>query len=204
MLFTTHFLLGLSLAAAVKLVAPQYAAAGLAAVAGSILPDFDVLFQHRRTLHFPIASSILALFTAPFLIAAPNVVTASVFLFALGVALHCFTDLLCNGIGPDPWKHEWENAVYNHVEGEWMQPLRWIGYAGSRSDLFLLLVFAIPPVLVYGRRIQLLVAAALLISFTYVLIQEHVPRITPDTLLQLYRKRQDYDPAAEAYAENAM
>jgi hypothetical protein len=201
-LFTTHLFLGLVIGATASFVFPvSLTVLTVAAVAGAMLPDLDVLFEHRKTLHYPVVSLAASLFlvSATFLTTHFAVVAAAVFTFS--VFLHCAADLMCNGIGPDPWKHDWEHGVYNHVTGEWVAPVRWLDYAGSTRDLSLMLALMPLPLLVYPAWIQTGMIAVAVFSILLSMFQPYAPRVAPDWFLRFYRERQDYGPDAEIYAQ---
>ncbi|WP_204357310.1 metal-dependent hydrolase [Halogeometricum borinquense] len=178
MMATTHALAGAVLAVVVAVVFPESAAATTpvpvlaAAALGGLFPDFDLYAGHRKTLHFPVYFSGLAV---PALVAAalsPSTLTLSVALFLAAAALHSVMDAFGGGLELKPWLGTSDRAVYSHYHNRWIRPRRWIRYDGAPEDLFAAAVFAVPTLYAYDGTIQLGVYAALGISAVYVLVRK--------------------------------
>ena len=138
MMATTHALVGFALGALATALGVPAGPALLAAVAGSVLPDFDLYAGHRRTLHFPVlypiaaaAGVVVALATGGWL---PATLAA---LLLLGAALHTTADVFGGGLELRPWEGTSDRAVYDHVRGRWIAPRRWVRYDGAPEDLLL-------------------------------------------------------------------
>jgi len=152
MMATTHAYVGIFFAVLSLPVAGEYATAPhllAAAFVGGLLPDADLVTNHRKTLHFPVylpvvAVALFGLFVS--LAYAPSFLL----IVAFGVAsagLHSLTDILAGGVGHEPWKGNSSRSVYNHFLGRWHTPGRLVRYSGAPEDFVLCAVFAIPTVL---------------------------------------------------------
>ena len=151
MMATTHALVGAAIAAAAAVVLPETAPAVLAAaVAGSVFPDLDIYAGHRRTLHYPayywvaVAVTLVVAATSPI----PVVIAAALFL--LGAAVHSVMDAFGGGLELRPWEGNSERAVYDHLNGRWLPPRRWVPYDGAPEDLLLAGVLSVPAFVVFG------------------------------------------------------
>lgn len=146
----THVLVGVLLGAIAASAAPGVTAVAVAAGAlGGLFPDLDMLFVHRRTLHFPVLFPLLAVAAVAVaaLVPGPGTVFASVFLLAAGA--HSLMDILGGGKEMRPWRETDDRAVFDHVSGRWFAPRRLV-YDGSTPDLAMavvaggLAVYALP------------------------------------------------------------
>ncbi len=87
MMATTHALAGLLLGAVALLVAPDFASvAMLAGFAGGVFPDLDLPGKHRKTLHFPVYYSVLAVPSLFFAVLIPTVASVGFAVFLLAAA----------------------------------------------------------------------------------------------------------------------
>ncbi|WP_396611477.1 metal-dependent hydrolase [Haloferax sp. S1W] len=173
MMATTHALAGVALGTAVMALVPE---AGiipvLAAALGGLFPDFDLYAGHRKTLHFPVYFSALAVPALAVAAVNPTTTSLAVALFLAAAAVHSVSDIFGGGLELKPWLGTSERAVYDHWNGRWLAPKRLIRYDGSPEDLALTLVLAVPPVLVFDGTIELLVIGAVAISGVYVLLRK--------------------------------
>lgn len=145
MMATTHAAVGIALAATLVPTVPALApVAAVGAAVGGVLPDLDVCWTHRRTLHYPVLSWAAALPALVVTAAMPGPATVAVASFLCGAALHATSDALAGGSEPRPWERTTDDAVYCHLLGRWLRARRWVGYAGSPGDLALLVAFAVP------------------------------------------------------------
>ncbi|UVE50906.1 metal-dependent hydrolase [Haloferax larsenii] len=191
MMATTHALAGVALGTAVWALVPE---AGiipvLAAALGGLFPDFDLYAGHRKTLHFPVYFSALAVPALAVAAVNPTTTSLAVALFLAAAAVHSASDVLGGGLELKPWLGTSDRAVYDHWNGRWLKPKRLIRYDGSPEDLALTLVLAVPPVVVFDGLVELLVIAAVAISGVYVLLRkpmvvaaERLVAAMPDHLL---------------------
>jgi hypothetical protein len=109
----------------------------LCGVAGGLLPDLDVIFNHRKTLHYP----NIYLMIGSFLVLLFYLTNISAILF-VGIIfsssfVHCFLDILCSGSTIKPWRESDDKAVYDHLRGKWIRP-KGLFYDGSIRDMILL------------------------------------------------------------------
>ena len=168
MMATTHALMGMALLSVTGLIAPeQLPVAVTAAAAGGLFPDLDLLGNHRRTLHFPVLYSVLALALAAVAVVAPTAVTVALAAFVLSAALHSVVDALGGGLEVKPWQGNSDRAVYSHYHGRWIQPRRWIRYDGAPEDVLLAAGLAGFLLVSFDGTIQMAVLAFLGVSVLY-------------------------------------
>ena len=133
----THVLVGVLVGAFVAPASPgltvELVGAGLV---GGLLPDVDMLFVHRKTLHFPVLYALAAGVLGVVVLVTGSGAAAVPCVAAVAAALHCAMDTLGGGKEMRPWRETDERAVYNHVAGEWVRPRR-LFYDGSLPDLAL-------------------------------------------------------------------
>jgi len=146
MMALTHGFMSLALAVLVlPFVSDHVAAPLLLAVTfvGGVVPDTDLLANHRKTLHYPIIYPVLTLLLlGGFLLTSSALLLLST--FAIGAAaLHCLSDILAGGAEREPWNPATDHGVYNHVLTRWHRPRRYVRYSGAPEDFFVSLVFAI-------------------------------------------------------------
>jgi len=180
MMLPTHAIVGLAIAAPLVALAPEFAPAALAGgLLGGVFPDLDLYSGHRKTLHFPTGYLLAALpaMALAFLVQHPLAVGLA--LFVLGAAAHCQMDRLGGGLELRPWEGTSERAVYDHVRGEWRQPMRWVPYDGSPQDLVLLSTVAIPLLVVLETPFRLVVGLALGVGIVYVGLRQWLASIAP-------------------------
>lgn len=184
MMLPTHALAGMALALPVALAAPEFAGVALVAgFVGGIVPDLDLYVGHRKSLHFPVYYSALAV---PALAAAglvPSMVTVSVAFFLLGAALHCVTDIFGNGLELRPWKATSDRAVYDHYRQRWIAPRRWIHYDGSPRDLLVSGLLAVPLFIGLEGVLRQIVVVTLAVAVVYTAVRRLLPSVAA-TLVQ--------------------
>lgn len=176
MMATTHALVALSLVAPLAVAAPELAtplAAG--AVAGGLVPDLDLLFEHRRTLHFPVYGAAGALPVVAVALAVQTPLPVALAAFAVGAWAHAACDAIGGGPGFDPWRNPIERAVYDHRRGTWIRPRRWIRYDGAPEDAAVGFVLAVPVLVVFDGWVPALVALGLAFSLGYALLRRRLP-----------------------------
>jgi hypothetical protein len=143
----THAYIGATLALVSMSVTGSYAApSGILAASflGGVLPDFDLVTSHRKTLHFPVLYPVAACLLAVLSLALG---WQSLFLLAIAVGsagVHSLTDIFAGGLGYEPWRGTSKKAVYNHVAGRWHRPRGLVRYSGAPEDCILCAVFAVP------------------------------------------------------------
>jgi len=180
MMLPTHAIVGLAIATPLALLAPDLAPAALAGgLFGGVFPDLDLYSGHRKTFHFPTGYLLAALPAVALAAAVPLPATVAFALFILGAAAHCQMDRLGGGLELRPWEGRSEKAVYDHVRGEWHQPMRWVPYDGSPQDLLLLSTVAVPLLIVLETPFRLVVGLALGVGIVYVGLRQWLASIAP-------------------------
>ena len=180
MMLPTHAMVGLAIAVPLVAFAPDLAPAALAGgLIGGIFPDLDLYSGHRKTLHFPTGYLLAALPAVGLAVLAQSPVTVGLAFFILGAAAHCQMDRLGGGLELRPWEGRSEKAVYDHVRGEWHQPMRWVPYDGSPQDLVLLSTVAIPLLILLETPFRLVVGLALGVGIIYVGLRQWLASIAP-------------------------
>lgn len=175
MMSTTHAAMGLTGACLLVPVSPELAAvAGVAAVAGGVFPDLDIVFEHRKTFHHPEGYAVAALLAGGYSILNPAIYPVAVAAFLASAALHSLTDVFGGGLGLRPWEADDDRGIYLHLSGRWIPPRRWIRYDGAPEDLVVAVLFSIPPFLVFDGPIRQIVLGGLAISAVYVLVRKRL------------------------------
>ena len=179
MMATTHALAGVALAVLVSVFAPEVGTVTLVAAAlGGTFPDFDLYAGHRRTLHFPVYYTVLAVLAALAAALAPSTATLAVALFLAAAALHSVSDAFGGGLELKPWLATSDRAVYDHYRGRWIAPRRWVRYDGAPEDFALCLALGAPSYVALDGPAALAVAATVGVSGVYALCRKPMVRIT--------------------------
>ncbi|WP_277556144.1 metal-dependent hydrolase [Halobaculum limi] len=178
MMLPTHALAGMALALPVAAVAPE--ATGIALVAGlvgGVFPDLDLYVGHRRTLHFPVYYTLLAAIAVPLAFVSPTTLTIVVAAWALAAAAHCLADVFGGGLELRPWEATADRAVYDHFNGRWIAPKRWVRYDGAPEDLAASLVLAAALWGPVDGPLRTVVAAALVVAVVYAALRRVLPTV---------------------------
>lgn len=168
MMVTTHVIAGLLVALPFAVAYPSLATPMLlGATVGSLLPDLDLYYGHRRTLHFPTVgpAAVVPAAIAAVVLTHP-VVVAGAFV-VLGAALHARMDIYGGGLELRPWAGTSDRAVYDHVSRRWLAPRRFVRYDGAPEDVATAVVLAVPPLLVLDGLLWYLTAGAVVLSLLY-------------------------------------
>jgi hypothetical protein len=181
MMATTHALVGAAIAAAAATAFPETAPVALAAaVAGSVFPDLDLYAGHRRTLHYPAYywAAVAAALVVAALSATPLALAAVLFL--LGAAVHSVMDAFGGGLELRPWEGNSDRAVYDHLNGRWLPPKRWVPYDGAPEDLLLAGLLSAPAFLVFGDEplVRAGLIGVLAVSATWVALRRRVASVS--------------------------
>lgn len=185
----THALVGLAIALPISVAYPEFATLFLfSGLVGGVVPDFDIYFGHRKTLHFPVYYSVLALVAIP---VAVLVQTPWIFGITIGLvsaAAHSVMDIFGGGLELRPWNATSERAVYDHVHDQWIAPRRWIRYDGAPEDLLLSLSIASPLLFVLDGRFFWVVVGALAVAVGYVVLRRTLATVA-ETLVDDFLKQ---------------
>lgn len=174
----THALWGMALAVPVVVLAPEFA--GIALVAGflgGIVPDLDMYVGHRKTLHYPVYYSALAIPMAVTAILVPTGVAVGVAFFLLGASSHSVSDVFGSGLELRPWEATSDRAVYDHHRDRWIAPRRWIRYDGSPEDLVVSVAIAVPLLTVVEGNLRWIVVATLAVGAVYTVTRRILPGV---------------------------
>ncbi|WP_126662289.1 metal-dependent hydrolase [Haloterrigena salifodinae] len=183
MMATTHVFAGLAAVAPVAYLLPELATPlAVGAILGGLAPDFDLVFDHRRTFHFPVAGAAVAVLAVAVAVAVPGSLTAALAAFAVAAWLHAVSDAAGSGPEMDPWNHRHDRAVYDHVRGRWLRPRRWIRYDGAPEDAALATILAIPALAVFDGPITVIVLVGVVLSIVYALLRRRLVAWLPDWL----------------------
>ena len=183
MMATTHVFAGLAVVAPVAYLVPEFAVAlAVGAILGGLAPDFDLVFTHRRTFHFPVAGLAVAVPAVAVAAIAPSSATFAPAAFALTAWLHAASDAIGGGPEMDPWNDRTERAVYDHVRGRWIRPRRWIRYDGAPEDAAVAIALAVPALVVFDGWLTAGIVGGVALSLVYALLRRRLVAWTPDWL----------------------
>lgn len=175
MMATTHALVGVCIGVAAAAVAPvEVGTAVVAGVVGGFGPDLDLLWDHRKTLHFPGFGSLAALAAVGVAGVAPSVVTITFAVGAVAAAVHAVSDLIGGGLSLRPWDPSSDRGVYEHVRGRWHPPRRWIRYDGSPEDAFLAVAFGLVAYAGTSGVVRSLVVGLVVVSVVYAIVRRRL------------------------------
>jgi hypothetical protein len=200
MMATTHVLVGVVIGLAAVAVGPVesgvvVAAAGL----GGLVPDFDILGAHRKTLHFPVYGSIAAGAATLLATLVPTRPTVALAAFLLAAAAHAVGDLFGGGLSLRPWNATSDRGVYEHLRGRWHPPRRVIRYDGAPEDALLAGALAVPSLIALDGLGRWVVVGLVAVSVVYAatrrllvdggeLLVRRLPgwllRLVPETLIE--------------------
>jgi hypothetical protein len=177
MMVTSHAVVGVALTTPLLFVAPELApAAALAAFAGGVFPDLDLLVgTHRKTLHFPLLGWVVALPLFAVAAASPTAATVGIAAFAVASAVHAGMDAFGAGEELRPWERTNPHAVYLHARGRWIRARYWVPYDGSPHDMAVTLVGALPGLVFFSGTVRLLCALAVAVAAPYALVRKRLP-----------------------------
>lgn len=173
----THVAAGLTIAAAVAVLAPDLAVpAAVGAAVGGIVPDLDLFAgTHRRTLHFPDLYWVPAVGLGAVALGRPSPLVVGGAVAAATAAVHSVSDWFGAADELRPWERTSSRAVYVHVAGRWLPPRYWVRYDGSPEDLLLTAVLAAPALVVYDPPVRTLVLGMLALAVAYALVRKRLP-----------------------------
>jgi hypothetical protein len=157
---------------------------------GGLLPDIDMLFVHRKTLHYPVVFSILTSILMLLYILTRSDILLIFTVLILAAAIHCLMDMLGGGKEMRPWRETDDRAVYNHIRQRWIEPLR-LFYDGSLPDLFISITSAVLILLFDSVRIDFWIALLIALAIIYTLFRRIVTRWIPDDYLTFSSYIQD-------------
>lgn len=175
MMATTHIFAGMAIALAAASFYPGHLSLFLLSGAiGGLLPDLDLAATHRRTLHFPIYYSILAIVLIPISVVWGSLWMLTITLVVAAAAAHSLSDALGGSAEPKPWEQNCDRAVYNHLHERWEPARRVIRYDGAPEDLAVAAVLAVPVYAVAPELLRAVVIGLLGISIAYTLFRKPI------------------------------
>lgn len=180
MMTTTHIALGMTLAYGMVALFPDLATLVIGvAIVASIFPDVDVLFEHRKTLHFPAYYFLAALPFVALVAVRPTAVPVALLTFLLFAGVHSISDIFGGGAEARPWETSSRRAVYLHLGKRWIPPNWGVRYDGSPEDLVLVVLFSLPAFFVYEGALFYLLVVNLGLSIVYTVFRKQVPDFFP-------------------------
>ena len=182
----THVLVGLAVAAPVAVAVPELATPLLAgAVVGSALPDLDVVAIHRRTLHYPTGYVLAAVPAASLAIVVPTAEAVVLASTLVAAALHCRMDRYGGSHELRPWERKSDRAVYDHVEGRWLDAKRWTRYDGAPEDLLVAGVAGLVALVGLVDPFRTVAALALAAAVVYAAFRRRLSDVSARLLVRL-------------------
>ena len=180
MMAPTHVGAGIALAAPVALLAPELAPlVVVAAVAGSVFPDLDMVAgEHRRTLHAVEAYALLAVLATFAAVVVPSAPAVAAATFFVAAALHPLFDLAGGSSEARPWEAATDHGVYLRSREAWVAPKRWIRYDGAPEDLALAAVLVAPGLVVFGEGVRAFALGTLVVGAGYALCRKRIPQLS--------------------------
>ncbi|RDZ38463.1 hypothetical protein C5B89_13835 [Haloferax sp. Atlit-47N] len=179
MMVTTHAAVGVALGAVLLQVRPEFAVmAAVAGFLGGLFPDLDFLFEHRKTLHFPVYYWVAAVPVAVLAIVFPSDQTIAVLFFVVSAGIHSMMDVFGGPREFRPWEHTSNQAVYLHYRQRWLAPRRGIRYDGAPEDLLVATATSVPGLLLFEGQFRSLILVGLVVSGLYTLFRKQIPEFT--------------------------
>ncbi len=173
---TSHSLIGALLAVPLMFIYPEFSFIAVSSgFLGGLFPDLDVLFEHRKTMHFPIYYSLLVLPALVLLVVNPGLYTVAGFCFISSAAVHSVMDIFGSGPTARPWSDPIDKAVYNHFRGFWFEPRRRISYSGSPGDFAISFIGCIVSLYVLPSTFVDLIYILFAASLVWFLLRKRIP-----------------------------
>jgi hypothetical protein len=196
MMLPTHALSGMVLALPVALANPELSGIAFAAgLLGGILPDLDMYVGHRKTLHYPYYYSVTAAVAVPLALAVPSAPTVAPAVFLVAAAVHSVADVFGGGLELRPWEGTSDRAVYDHYNGRWVAPRRWIQYDGSPSDFLCSLALAVLLLSHVEGPLRLFVFVAVAVGGVYVILRRRLATVAQRVVTLLPEMLHSHVPA---------
>jgi hypothetical protein len=178
MMIFTHIMVGVLVGAVVSLFSSNPVVLVAAGAIGGSVPDLDMLWTHRKTLHFPVGFSLASVLLGLVYVLSNS---ASVLVLATGVvaaALHSLMDILGGGKEMRPWEETDDRAAFNHVTGEWIAARR-IFYDGSVPDLAIATVSGVAVVRILPSAFTSPIVLVVGLAVVYTLLRRYITERIP-------------------------
>lgn len=174
----THALIGVALALPVAVGFPEFASiALLGGLLGGIIPDLDMYLGHRKTLHYPIYYSGLAIVVVPVSVLTPTTATIGLTSMLIGAAVHSVMDIFGGGLELRPWEATSSRAVYDHHRSQWLAPRRWVRYDGAPEDFLLALAVGTPLLITLDGAFRWAVISSIIVAAVYTTVRRILPAL---------------------------
>jgi hypothetical protein len=190
MMATTHALAGVVVGLGTLALVPEAGPVVLAGALGGLVPDLDLLGDHRKDLHFPVYGTAAAAAAVVVAAVAPSTTTLALAVFLVAAALHAVSDILGGDLTLRPWEATGDRAVYEHLRGRWHPPRRWIRYDGAPEDFLVGLALALPAAATLDGPARWAVVVLVVVSAGYTLVRrtlvdagERVVAAVPESVL---------------------
>jgi hypothetical protein len=168
----------MTLALSAAFVAPEFGGAALVAgFLGGIFPDLDLYRGHRKSLHYPVYYSVLALPALAIAGLSPSVTTIVIAFLLVGAAVHSVADILGSGLELRPWEATSNRAVYDHYRDRWIAPRYWIRYDGSPADLLVSIALAVPLLVGLHGLLRQVVIVTVAVAVVYTAVRRLLPTL---------------------------
>ena len=186
----THALVGMALAMSVAVVVPEFSGVAIAAgLLGGIFPDLDMYVGHRKSLHYPVYYSTLAVPILAVVTLFPSNVTVFLSVFFVGAAAHSVSDIIGGGLELRPWEATSDRGVYSHYHNRWIAPRHWVRYDGSPGDLLLSVSLAIPLLIALDGLLHRIVLVILTVAIVYTAVRRLLPTLAAALVQDLLEPR---------------
>lgn len=156
----------------------------------SVLPDLDMLLEHRKTLHRPLQFSLFAIALFGLYLAFNTSLLLLLSVIFASAGLHTVSEILGQGKTMNPDLKKDNRCVYNHLKRVWIKPRRLIK-VGSFRDLVLSAIFSIPLLAIGDQLVSIMSILILVAGVIQFLLNDW---ITKNML-------SDYDRFSEAIQE---
>lgn len=180
MMGLTHAVTGVAIAIPFVYLHPELALPiAIAAYLGGAFPDVDIFVgAHRRSLHYPVYFTVLAVLMSFSYVTTNLVSVLLVTVFVWAAAVHSVMDIAGAGVEGLPWEETATEAVYIHPQRRWATAKDWVPYDGSPHDLFLMVVLSVVVVISYDNPVVTkLMAGSLLIALVYTVLRRRLPGV---------------------------
>lgn len=167
MMTTTHALVGMLIGTTSLTWNPSLLThTVVAGLIGGIIPDLDLIFEHRKTLHMPIYYTLGAVISIPVLLHSPSIISAFTAYLFFSLSIHTTLDIISGGLAPKRHKHPQPYPIYDHFRGKWISK-KVIRYDGSPEDITVNITVGALVIFLLNGYFQFIAVLLILISLSY-------------------------------------